>query len=75
MEIITNKILVNSKYYIAQIKKNNICITSLKDQKEDKTICESGNIYAFIEKVKCYCKINKTIQTNIMNFYSGKEIK
>lgn len=63
-----NKINLNKKYYILQNKNNNVCFTYLKDFENDKTICESANIYTFIEKAKNITRISKNIQEQCINF-------
>ena len=72
MDVLKNKIQVNKKYYILQVKNNNVCFNYLKDVKEDRTIIHSANEYSFINKAQCFCKLNKNIKNNIINFVKSE---
>lgn len=72
MDNLKNKIQVNKKYYILQVKNNNVCFNYLKDNKEDKIIVQSANEYSFINKAENFCKLSKNTKNNIINFVKSE---
>lgn len=66
----TKRIQLNKYYYIKMMKNEKIgfCYLFKETKKSFERVCESGNVYSFIEKAKKFTRLSKKVEEETLDF-------